>query len=532
MTATRPRLAATALALALILLAAIPLSTIHTAQAWAAAPGTAAVASIASGEPGQVTVAAKKAKGAKGYQFWASTSKKFDKAARYGLASAKSSKASATLTGLPEGKRVFVKVRAYAGKSFGKWSAAKAVTVKRSTALASAKAEAAKQKKAAGAAKADAAKYKKEASAAKGELNSLKSENAALRSENASLRDENASFRSENASLRAEVARLKGESGSSSGSSAEKDPPTWEGDRLRFVIGGQQGTYYGFGQLLATHATNNAGVNIETLSSDGSKANAESIENGLAELGFCSSDILTGAHQGAYPFDGKRHESLRAVAALYDEQVQIVTCDPDIKTVADLKGKSVSIGSPNTAVYLNAVDILGAYGITERDITPTYQSFGDSAYALRDGRIDAAFIVAGTPTAAVTDLFTSRTAYLVAMDEAHAVSLAASCPYYAPSRIPAGTYPGQAEAITTVAVSACLVAGKDVPDDAVYAFVKDIFDSAKDSTTASTTHRRYKDLSVAKGASIKGVPYHPGAVKFFKEEGYTVGGSTSSLAAA
>ena len=117
------------------------------------------------------------------------------------------------------------------------------------------------------------------------------------------------------------------------------------------------------------------------------------------------------------------------------------------------------------------------------------------------------------------------------MDEAHVSSLIASHPYYVKATIKANTYPGQTEDVTTVAVSAVIVAANTVPENDVYAFVKDIFDSAKDTTTAST-HSKYDELSVAKGASVKGVPYHPGAAKFFKEEGYTVQSASSSLAAA
>ena len=293
------------------------------------------------------------------------------------------------------------------------------------------------------------------------------------------------------------------------------------GNELRFVTGGQSGTYYGFGQLLAQHATNNAGVAVTALTSDGSKANVESLEDGLAELGFCQSDVMAYAYEGKNLFDGMPFESFSTVAALYDEQVQIVTCNPEIKTVADLKGKRVSIGAPNSGVYFNAIDILGAYDITEKDITPTYQSFGDSADSLKNDQIDAAFIVAGAPTTAVTDLSTSKTAYLVALDDEHVAKLLELSPYYVKAVIPANTYPGQAEDITTVAVSAVILAANTVSEDDVYKFVKDVFDSAKDGTTAST-HAKYAELNVEKGAAITTVPYHPGAAKFFEEEGITV----------
>ena len=133
--------------------------------------------------------------------------------------------------------------------------------------------------------------------------------------------------------------------------------------------------------------------------------------------------------------------SFSVAAALYMEQVQIVTTNPDIKTVEDLKGKTVSIGALGSGVYFNAVDVLGVYGIdAEKDITPVYQSFGDSAESLKDGKIDAAFIVAGAPTTAITDLATAGSVYLVSLDDSHVQSLLAASPYYTAATIKAGTY--------------------------------------------------------------------------------------------
>ena len=192
---------------------------------------------------------------------------------------------------------------------------------------------------------------------------------------------------------------------------------------------------------------------------------------------------------------------------------------PEIKTVADLKGKNVSIGSAGSGVYFNAIDVLGAYGLTEDDITPTYQSFGDSADALKDGKIDAAFIVAGAPTTAITDLSTSKTAYLVSLDEEHVSGLLEISEYYQAATIPAGTYAGVDEDVTTVAVSAVIIAADTVSEDAIYTLCADIFDNAADLTDS---HAKYAELSVENGASITSVPYHPGAAKYFKEKGFEV----------
>ena len=181
-----------------------------------------------------------------------------------------------------------------------------------------------------------------------------------------------------------------GSNSSSSDSKSSKE--------LRFVTGGESGTYYAYGSVLAQYATNNAGVTVNALSSEGSKANIQSLESNEAELAFCQTDVATYAYNGTNLFDGAAYKDFSVVAALYPEQVQIVTCNADIKSVADLKGKTVSVGAANSGVYFNAVDILGAYGIdVEKDISAVYQNFADSADSLKNGKVDAAFIVAGAP---------------------------------------------------------------------------------------------------------------------------------------
>ena len=288
---------------------------------------------------------------------------------------------------------------------------------------------------------------------------------------------------------------------------------------LRFVTGGESGTYYAFGSVIAQHATNSTDVKVTALVGNGSQANVVAIEDGDAELAFCQSDVMAYAYAGTNLFDGAPVDCFSTMAALYQETVQIVTCDPDIKTVADLKGKNVSIGSAGSGVYFNAIDVLGVYGLTEDDITPTYQSFGDSADALKDGKIDAAFIVAGAPTTAITDLSTSKTAYLVSLDEEHVEELLKTSEYYQAATIEAGTYTGVDEDVTTVAVSAVIIVADTVSEDAVYTLCADIFDNAADLVDS---HAKYAELSVENGASITSVPYHPGAAKYFEEKGFKV----------
>ena len=291
------------------------------------------------------------------------------------------------------------------------------------------------------------------------------------------------------------------------------------GAKLRFVTGGESGTYYAFGSVIAQHATNNAGVNVVGLVGNGSQANVMELQDGNAELAFCQSDVMAYAYNGTNLFsDTGKVDCFSTVAALYMEQVQIVTTDASIKSVADLAGKRVSIGSAGSGVYFNAIDILGAYGLTENDIIPTYQSFGDSANHIKDGKIDAAFIVAGAPTTAITDLATTKDVYLVSLDDEHIESLCATSDYYTKNVIPADVY-GTDGDVTTVAVGAVILARDDVSEDAIYNFTKDLFDNAASEVSS---HAKYGELNLDFAASVTSVPYHPGAAKYFAEKGYTV----------
>ena len=291
---------------------------------------------------------------------------------------------------------------------------------------------------------------------------------------------------------------------------------TGSGVELKFTTGGDQGTYYGFGTVLAQYVTSNTGSKVTAVVSNGSQDNIEQMDLNTAQLGFVQSDVMSYAYNGERLFEGMAVENFSTVAALYMEQVQIVTCDPSIQSVADLKGKNVSIGASGSGVYYNALDVLAAYGLTEQDINPTFQDFGNSVDALQDGKIDAAFVVAGAPTVAVTSLATAKDVYLVSLDDEHIEALKAECPYYEKYVIPEGTYEGVAET-TTVAVGAVVIARDDVSEDDVYNFVSAIFENAD-----SLAHDKAKELDLEFASSVTAVPYHAGAAKYFAEKGIEV----------
>lgn len=286
---------------------------------------------------------------------------------------------------------------------------------------------------------------------------------------------------------------------------------------LTFITGGESGTYYAFGTVLAGQISDRTDTSVKAIVGAGSKGNIENMDANDAQLGFVQSDVMAYAYNGTNLFaESGKIDNFSTVAALYMEQVQIVTLDPAIKSVADLAGKNVSVGENGSGVYFNAIDVLSAYDLTLDDITPTYQSFGDSTEAMQDGKIDAAFIVAGAPTTAITSLAATRDVYIVELDDEHIDKLMEVSPYYSKNVIPADAY-GLEKDATTVAVGAVIIARDDVSEDAVYDVVSGIFDSID-----TLGHDKKNELSLEFATSVTAVPYHPGAAKYFAEQGITV----------
>lgn len=289
---------------------------------------------------------------------------------------------------------------------------------------------------------------------------------------------------------------------------------------LTFTTGSTAGTYYAFGGVLAQYISDHSDVDITAVAGEGSAANIDMLDMHYAQLGFVQSDVAYYAANGIRfeQYEGAPITSFTALAALYNETVQLVTCNPDIKSMDDLRGKNVSIGAAGSGVYFNAMDFLAAYDMTEADINPQYLNFGDSAEALRDGKIDAAFVVAGAPTTAVVDLCATKSAYLVSLDDEHVAKLKELNGAYTECTIPAGTYDGVDTDTKTVAVKAIIIANGDVTDDEAYTIVSTIFENAEE---IASLHAKGAELDLSYAAEC-GLAYHLGAAKYFAEKGVEV----------
>ncbi len=292
--------------------------------------------------------------------------------------------------------------------------------------------------------------------------------------------------------------------------------------KLTMGTGGSTGTYYAVGGALSKNIQTNTGLSCVHVSTAGSAANILGIAQGDYNLGFVQSDVMAYAWAGEKTFatDGAVKD-FRVLGGLYAEAVQLVTTDPSIKSPADLRGKTVSIGAINSGVFFNAVDVLEAVGIDYENpdhINVKYQDFAASADSLKDRQIDAAFIVAGAPTGAITDLMLGNAnARLVPIDGDIAEAIKTKCPYYTNYTIPAGTYANQTEDVNTITVKATLIVSADLDEDTVYNITKAIFDHIDD-----INHAKKAEFSLENATSGMTAPFHKGAARYFSEKGINV----------
>ena len=299
---------------------------------------------------------------------------------------------------------------------------------------------------------------------------------------------------------------------------AETTPaPAASGEKVKITLatGGTSGTYYAVGGVLGTVLGPKLTLSDLSVESTGaSKANVNMITDGEAQMAILQSDVINYAHNGTNTFEGEVEDNALWIAGIYNETVQILA-KPGINNVADLKGKTVCVGDVGSGTEVNAWQVLGAAGLTKDDIKVVNGSFQDGVDQLKDGKIDAAFTVAGAPTTAIVDYATTNELNLVSLSDSELAAIRSEYPFLVQDNLPAGTYTGQANDVVCVAVQAALVASKDLSEDVVYEFTKAMFESQADLEAG---HAKFGFLD-AKVASVGTVPLHPGAEKYYKEIG-------------
>lgn len=287
----------------------------------------------------------------------------------------------------------------------------------------------------------------------------------------------------------------------------------------RFVTlatGGTAGTYFPLGGAMAEIWNKNIDkMNANVTASGASAANIAMLKDGKVDVIFVQNDTAYYALSGTESFKDKAYADIRGMASLYDETCQLVAlADSGIKTIADLKGKRVSVGAAGSGVEANARQILEAAGISYADIKIQYLSFAESASNLKDGNIDAAFNTAGAPTAAIQDLSASKKIVLVPVDGAVAKKLMGKYAFYTPTLIPANTYIGVTADVMTVSVKSMLAVSAKIDEKLVYDMLKTLY---ANSDRLAASHKKGADIKIATATDGMSLALHPGAERFFKE---------------
>ena len=285
---------------------------------------------------------------------------------------------------------------------------------------------------------------------------------------------------------------------------------------INIGTGGTAGTYYPLGGALAEIWNNNIkGVNATAESTGASVANINMMQKGDIEVATVQNDTAYYGENGVELFKEKI-PAIRGLACLYSEPIQCITTNDNIKTIADLKGKNVGIGAIGSGTYCNAIQILEAAGLKEGDYKPQYLSFAESANGLRDGQVDAAFVVAGAPTSAVVDLATQKNVRVVEVGGDVAKTLKEKYPYYTDYVIKGGTYSTQKTDANTVTVKCMLIVSDKLSEDLVYQMLTTMYGNLDRIKAAHSVGAFITPETGLQGMSIA---LHPGAKKFFDEKG-------------
>lgn len=289
---------------------------------------------------------------------------------------------------------------------------------------------------------------------------------------------------------------------------------------FRIGTGGTAGTYYPVGGAIANAVSQPGKIVVTAQASNGSVANVTAIAGGQMESGFSQSDVATWAQKGTGLYEGKANvPGLRLIANLYPESVHVVVRKgAGVKSVADLKGKRVALDEPGSGTLVNAKAILAAYGLKESDLKPEYIKPNQAGDKMKDGSLDAFFFTGGAPAGAIAELASSGSGIdILPIEGAAAEALKKSSPFFSDDTIAAETYKGVGQ-VKTLAVGAQWVTSDKADANTVYEITKALFSDAAQKALAAG-HAKGKFITKENAVKAAGIPFHPGAEKFYKEAG-------------
>lgn len=287
---------------------------------------------------------------------------------------------------------------------------------------------------------------------------------------------------------------------------------------INVLTGGQSGIYYPLGVALSqAYGKVLPAAKISVQATKASAENLNLLQQGRGEVAFALGDSVSDAWKGDEEAGFKAPlKKLRAISGLYPNYIQIIAnAESGIKSIADLKGKRISVGAPKSGTELNARAILKAAGLSYKDFSKVeYLGFGESVELMKNRQLDVTLQSVGLGAASIRDLAVSINIVVVAVP-ADVVAKVGD-PAYQAATIPADTYNGQKAAVPTVAIKNILVTHEGVPADTVYAMTKSMFDNLDGLVAAHTAAKGIVKKDAATGLPI---PLHPGAEKYYREAG-------------
>jgi uncharacterized protein len=288
-------------------------------------------------------------------------------------------------------------------------------------------------------------------------------------------------------------------------------------DNLVLATGGTAGTYYPFGGAMAKIWNSKIkDMNVTAQTSGASAENVRLVNKKEVELALVQSDTLDFAFNAKEAFK-EPLKAMSAIAVLYPEIVQVVVgAASPIKSIADLKGKKVGVGAPGSGTEANFRQLLDAYGMKKEDVNAQFLSFSESAEAYKDKHIDAFIVTAGIPNAGIMDVATQNEIRILNIPADITAKLTKKYPFLGAVKVPANTYKGQTAEVSTVAVNAVLICGSTLSEKMVYNLTKALFENQAELAAA---HAKGKELNIKTAVTGVSIPYHPGAVKYYKEKG-------------
>lgn len=287
--------------------------------------------------------------------------------------------------------------------------------------------------------------------------------------------------------------------------------------QLILATGGTAGTYYPFGGAMAKIWNSKIpGMNVTAQTTGASAENVRLVNKKEAELALVQSDTLDFAFNAKEAFKEKL-TGMKAVAVLYPEIIQVVVAaDSPVKDFTGLKGLKVGVGAPGSGTEANFRQLCDAYGISKDDVKAQFLSFSESSEQFKDKHIDAFIVTAGIPNSAIMDISTQQAIRILNITGEPLKQLEKKYPFLSPAKIPSNTYKGITEDVNTVAVNAVLIVSDGVKDDVVYSLTKALFENQAELASAHAKGKELRLESAVKGVSI---PFHPGAMKYYKEKG-------------